>query len=427
MCKAWRRNHFILTIGWSGVLASLIAVCPTNILFTRFNSQSCVPQEVLAQGIAKPLRPITQEEIHAFQRDGSVILRNVLQPEWTKRLRELVTDAFQHPTAWDVLYTRFVANFYGAQKSIFLHHTSKCGQEIAKVAPTTAISLALLQSQKIQVCEPTDALGNFWSSVWFGIDGCGTTGYHTDDAYFPIGRKDPAKPAVVRLWIKLAPFSSQHFSFSTLNDSEKSRIHRERAGLDLFGTSYKKNHLLETSGLLDEPGQVIDGSHLEIGDIFAFAGETPHSATAHDCAGEGGHACLRLILSFAGNNSIFQPNKSAALIPLYDNQSAGEPPQGKQFPTIFGSGRINSWEWETLSPSWTTLSRSWLEAIYSGVTSFSGTSLKHKLRYFCRCAWFTVTNVWSYPVEKGEEQLSLSYYFFVNLVSVAVRKMYDIF
>ena len=49
-------------------------------------------------------REVTDEEVTAFHRDGVVVLRGVIQPEWIAALRLLLLDVFEHPTMWDILY-----------------------------------------------------------------------------------------------------------------------------------------------------------------------------------------------------------------------------------------------------------------------------------------------------------------------------------
>ena len=85
-----------------------------------------------------------------------VLLKGVLDEKWVGRLHALVDDVFSNPNGWDVLYSRFVANFYCAQKAILVHHTSVCGRQIAEVAPTTAIAAKLLRTaQRRARAEPS--------------------------------------------------------------------------------------------------------------------------------------------------------------------------------------------------------------------------------------------------------------------------------
>ena len=373
-------------------VASYLAACAdlASILFARPGSKRCVPDDELGHGPAAPLREVSAEEIAAFQRDGSVILRGILPAMWVRRLHALVDDVFSHPNAWDVLYSRFVANFYCAQKAILVHHTSQCGRQIAEAAPTTAIAAALLGSASLRVCEPTDALANFHQSVWWGLDGCGTTGYHTDDAYIPVRRRDPTKAAIVRLWMPLARFSSsRHFLFATLNESALKREERARHGVaPLNGTQYATHQRLVRSGVLNHDGQVIKAEEYVPGDILAFAGETPHTAEALDCSPAAGH-CLRLILSFAGDNALFTEGRKTGLIPVLDNQTHGAPLNGRQFPTAFPLTDDVRWEWDGgFRPSVSTLVGSFAFALRAGSASFSGSSIREALRYVARTAYF---------------------------------------
>ena len=61
----------------------------------------------------------------------------------------------------------------------------------------------------------------------------------------------------------------------------------------------------------------------------------PHVAEAADCAAPAAGACLRLILSFAGDNARYAGGRAAGLIPLRDNQTTGAPLRGSQFPTVW--------------------------------------------------------------------------------------------
>ena len=63
------------------------------------------------------------------------------------------------------------------------------------------------------------------------------------------------------------------------------------------------------------PAQVIGGP-LRPGAVLAFAHETPHVAEAHDCTGAA-DGCLRLILSFAGDNGVYVRGRHAGPAALF--------------------------------------------------------------------------------------------------------------
>ena len=115
-----------------------------QLLFSRPGSQSCIPPEELGLGSALPLRSLTEEEIASFERDGSVILPGMLDELWVSRLRALVTDVFEHPNLWDVLYSRLIANFYCAPATA-----------VGKLLPLLMLPLLLL----LQLPPPVTADG----------------------------------------------------------------------------------------------------------------------------------------------------------------------------------------------------------------------------------------------------------------------------
>ena len=380
-----------------------VGTAVSTLLFARPGTRPCVPHEIKRSAPHSPARPLADEEVTAFERDGSVILRGLLTEEWVGILRELVADVFEHPNLWDVLYSRLIANFYCAQKAILLHHTSQCGREVAEFGPTSAIAAALLRSTTLRVAEPTDALGNFESHVWWGLDTCGTTGFHTDDKYIPIRRANESRAAMVRLWIPLASFGGANMRFAALNMSAERVAERAAAGLSaLNGTSYAAHSHIEASGVLELEGQVIGGGEFALGDVFAFAGETPHEAAAKNCAEA--DSCLRLILSFAGDNALYVGGRNTGLLPLGDNQTDGLPPQGSQFPPVLPSMRNGAsgdlrWEWAMpLAPRLTTILGSLYNAAVSGGASFVGASARESARYLARVCWFVIPDVWSVPL-----------------------------
>lgn len=114
MCRAEQ------TITLAAILTLLVAVLTSSnateqrigaLLFTRPGTTGCVPEAELGRGPADPMRPLTAAELDAFQRDGSVVLKGVVDDRWVRRLRALVIDCFEHPNVWDVLYSRLIANF----------------------------------------------------------------------------------------------------------------------------------------------------------------------------------------------------------------------------------------------------------------------------------------------------------------------------
>jgi hypothetical protein len=89
---ASRKRRCCGRVGWLLVFPCILAATLSDqfakilaaLLFTRPGSQSCVPPEELGLGSASPLRPLTEEEIAAFERDGSVILPGILDAVYVR-------------------------------------------------------------------------------------------------------------------------------------------------------------------------------------------------------------------------------------------------------------------------------------------------------------------------------------------------------
>ena len=139
---------------------------------------------------------------------------------------------------------------------------------------------------------------------------------------------------------------------------------------------------------------------------IAFSAEAPHVATALDCDGAGAGHCLRLILSFSGDNAAFDGGRQTGLIPLHDNQTDGSPPHGVQFPRILPniSAAADEGDWQPLRPRLGTLGASLVHALRTGAASFAGFSYRKQAVYVARVAWFCVpwNSWWDYPAVEDE-------------------------
>ena len=96
----WRPTGCLLVL--PVVVAALlcssgVSSAAAALLFTRPRTEGCVPADELGRPPAAALRSLTEEEVAAFARDGSVKLRGMLDDVWLRRLRKLVQDCFEHP------------------------------------------------------------------------------------------------------------------------------------------------------------------------------------------------------------------------------------------------------------------------------------------------------------------------------------------
>jgi len=395
------------------ILKQPISLRLHNVIFRRRGSQSCVPGEILRQGHAQPLRPISDEEKLAFGRDRSVILRDVLSEEWVERLQLLMLDAYQHPNFWDVLYSRMVGNFYSAQKSVLLHQTSICGKEIAQSSPTVTIAQQLLDAKEVRSCEPNIALMNY------GQPGntSGTTGWHTDQKYMPVRRTRSDRAHVVRLWIPLLPFTENELIFQMLNDSHAARNEREERALSVGGSDYFMHNKLIKQGADIIDKNLVRPMNYRPGDIIVFTGDAPHLAQGINCSR---NSCPRLILSYSGDHAEFTDQHFRAYLPINDNQTVGSNVQGSQFPRVYPS--LIPWEWAPFRPTYGEIIATLIDGAKAGTKPFARVSITETLPYLGRVYSAFRLGMWAVPNMAQEndgpafEKLSLWRHFVSNIV-----------
>ena len=90
---------------------------------------------------------MSHEQMEAFARDGVIYLPNAISKEWLRSYRMLLMHVFHKPSTWDILYSRMVANFYGAQKSILLQSRVNVGGMLVRILP-----LPILQRGFLNIC-----------------------------------------------------------------------------------------------------------------------------------------------------------------------------------------------------------------------------------------------------------------------------------
>ena len=339
----------------------------TPLMLRRGSAASCLPEGWSRDG--PEALQLEGQALGDFGRDGAIIIRGGLSPEWVARMRETVEDSFAHPTFWDKLYTTGLASFFCAQKTVLLPQTSRCGQNMVRFSPLARYASQLLQSQTIRVAEPSEGMGSFVAEHGrrrpkdgAGHENCGHTAFHRDDSYFPI-RADPATtgPAVVRFWIPLDDMPAGTHTMTFVAGSHLTR-----------GTDNLSSTHFGTTAQQDNSKLPLIHWHAKPGDVIAFAGGTVHNAATRNCS-----SCMRLILGFAGDNAIFDATVPSPLMPLSSGQSHGAPLHGPPFPLVLdnreGGSHYHEADWEPLAPSVLEVASVTIDSFSQGIKGFSGT------------------------------------------------------
>ena len=156
-----------------------------------------------------PLRPITGDEISAFQEDGIVCLRGLFAPEWIERLREAAEACMAAPT--DMSAELAAAH---NQKGRFFHdtfvwrHNADC-RAFTFGSPAAAIAATLMGSNRV----------NIFFDQWL-IKEPGTptpTPWHHDLPYWPVNGTQ-----ICTLWLARDPVDATSGSVEYIRGSHKS-------------------------------------------------------------------------------------------------------------------------------------------------------------------------------------------------------------
>ena len=264
-----------------------------------------------------------------------MVLRGVLSPAWVVRLRALV-DVMAHPNVWDVLYSRLVANFYCAQKSILVHHVGVRPRGGRGGADDGARRRAA--AHELAARRRADGRAGQFAAHELVCRRLRGHGYHRRRVHAG-GARRPAAPLSCGCGCR-SPTLGRSTSTSPPSTTAPSRARAQRR-------HRPQRHKLRTPrrarrvGPRGRAGAVGGRARRAPRRRLAFAATTPHVAEARDCAAPAAGACLRLILSFAGDNARYAGGRAAGLIPRQPDHRRGA--ARRPFPTVWPEMAADEW------------------------------------------------------------------------------------
>ena len=278
---------------------------------------------------ARPLRPIADDEITAFWRDGVVCLRQVMPLDWLERMAEPVEQALVHPATTDLsAMGEGLASAAGATLLVDAATASrparghfKAGtdhyldipafREFALASPLGEIVARLLRSNQVQLYE---------DSVLVKEPGTAErTAFHQDLAYFHLDGTQ-----ICTTWVPLDPVTSETGAVQFVVGS-----HRR-------STRYRPNFFVTTMAMPDtdgdevpdysEPGAGADprvvSFDTEPGDITVHHARTIHGAFPNTSTQQRRRA---ISVRYAGDDAVFVVKRGAPQKPHHASLVEGEP------------------------------------------------------------------------------------------------------
>lgn len=144
----------------------------------------------------QPAREITEDEIHAFHRDGAVVLRGVLQPQWVDMIGQIIEEA---AAAGEQLPFRAGWSDPGRKAALgcgFLYNFLPTARRYIHQSPAATISAALLRAERLYYFEDQLLLreaGPVSHTMW-----------HQDLPYWKT-----AGDQLIRLWTPIDPVPAE--------------------------------------------------------------------------------------------------------------------------------------------------------------------------------------------------------------------------
>lgn len=272
-----------------------------------------------AKQAAALTRPVTQDEVDTFQRDGVVCLRGLFDPTWVERMR---ASAEQSMAAPGELHAE-LANEHGDQGRFF-HDTfvwtrdSDC-KDFVFESPAAQIAGALMQSDKI----------NIFFDQWL-IKEPGTalkTPWHHDMTYWPINGTQ-----ICTLWLALDPVSAQSGAVEYVKGSHKWGQKYRPAS---FGSSNQY-----TEDIPDVPDIETMRDTLDIAQFDLQPGDCTihHGLTVHGAPGNLSNETRRRAYTsrWTGDDVVFHPRDGIQEMPPMPDIPAGGPIDSDLWPKIIG-------------------------------------------------------------------------------------------
>ncbi len=248
-----------------------------------------------------------------YARDGVVLLRNVVSPDWVERLCAAVDTEIQRGDRY------FAYKNMREQPGVFQDYclTSDIGARVAEVAGSPWTSL-------------------IYDQIFAKEPGTKTqTGWHTDQPYWPV-----AGP-IMTMWIALDPVDPDNGALEFVRGSHAWGAKYRPFRTDQLGAF---SHYLETDNpaYIDMPDFEADRAKYDIfhfpdmapGDALAFDGMMVHSAMGNRTST---HRRRGYAIRFAVEGATYEPRDKVTEWLHDPGMVAGQPFRGKRFPVIFGT------------------------------------------------------------------------------------------
>ena len=266
-------------------------------------------------------QPPSQSEIEAFEQDGAVALRGVIDDEWLKRLTDAIDRDIENPGPFNHTYEAEggKGKFYG---NLRMWETDPDIREYCFHSPLPALAQAFFGSSKVNL---------LYDQLFVKEPGTANrTRWHNDQPYWPVrGRQ------VMSFWLALDRTTADSGAMEFVRGSHNwdRWFQPERFGKDATGSSYERNPDYETMPDIDaaRDDYEIMTWDLEPGDVYAF-----HAMTVHGAGGNLRNDVRRrgLTIRYTGDDATYDPRPGTSPVMHVEGLGVGAPMDSDLYPII---------------------------------------------------------------------------------------------
>lgn len=276
----------------------------------------------------EPLRPISEDEVESFWREGVVCLRQVMPQDWLDSMAEPVEASLAAPEMTDLsAMGDDLERLAGAVRTVdptvlrsadargHFHAGTDHWRDIAAFgdfatrSPLGPMVAALLRSERVYFYEDSVLVKDPGTEE--------RTAFHQDMAYFHLDGDQ-----VCTSWVPLDPVDAVSGAVRYVIGS-----HRDR-------TRYRPNMFVTTMALAGTEGKDVPDYHQQVGaasivsfdtkpgDVIVHHARTIHGAYANASATQRRRA---ISVRYAGDDTVFSPVPGGLPKPHHANMVAGQP------------------------------------------------------------------------------------------------------